>query len=85
MDSNDSEAESSGKSRTKAMFISSLMLILIAVVLLNRAEEVQEHTLGPAWEGICGGLVMLIGVVLLLQTGFMTGFRALKSLLQKIP
>ncbi len=83
MDSNDSEAESSGKSRIKDMFIFSLVLILIGLVLFGRGEEVQPHTLGLAWEIICGGLMILTGVSIFLQTGFIISFRVLKSMLQK--
>ena len=83
MNSNDSEAGGLGKSYLKNMYIFSLMLIPIGFVLLRRGEEVQPHTIGPAWEIMCGGLMILTGVSLFLQTGCVTIFRLLKSQLQK--
>ena len=83
MDTIDSEAEVSGKSWIRIMFIFSLMLIPIGFVLLRRGEEVQPHTIGPAWEIMCGGLMILTGVSIFLQTGCVTIFRLLKSQLQK--
>ena len=83
MNSNDSEAGGLGKSYIKNMFIFSLMLIPIGFVLLRKGEEVQPHTIGPAWEIMCGGLMILTGVSLFLQTGCVTIFRLLKSQLQK--
>ena len=83
MNSNDSEAGDLGKSYIKNMFIFSLMLIPIGFVLLRRGEEVQPHTIGPAWEIMCGGLMILTGVSIFLQIGCVTIFRLLKSQLQK--
>ena len=83
MNSNDSEAGSLGKSYIKNMFIFSLMLIPIGFVLLRRGEEVQPHTIGVAWEIMCGGLMILTGVSIFLQTGCVIIFRLLKSQLQK--
>ena len=83
MNSNDSEAGGLGKSYIKNIIIFSLMLIPIGFVLLRRGEEVQPHTIGPAWEIMCGGLMILTGVSIFLQTGCVTIFRLLKSQLQK--
>ena len=83
MNSNDSEEGGLGKSYIKNMFIFSLMLIPIGYVLLRRGEEVQPHTIGPAWEIMCGGLMILTGVSIFLQTGCVAIFRLLKSQLQK--
>ena len=83
MDSNDSDAGILWKPWIKNMFIFSLVLIPIGFVLLRRGEEVQPHTLGPAWESICGGLMILTGVSIFLQTWCVIIFRLLKSQLQK--
>ena len=83
MNSNDSEPGGLGKSYIKNMFIFSLMLIPIGYVLLRRGEEVQPHTIGPAWEIMCGALMILTGVSIFLQTGCVAIFRLLKSQLQK--
>ena len=83
MDSNDSEAGDFGKSWIKHMFVISFMLIPVGFVLLRRGEEVQPHTLGPAWESMCGGLMILTGVSIFLQTWCVIIFRLLKSQLQK--
>ena len=81
MDTIDSEAEVSGKSWIRIMFIFSVMLILIGLILDDTMAS--SDTLGPTVGQLFGLLILFTGGVMFLITGFIISLRVLKSLLMK--
>ena len=81
MDTIDSEAEVSGKSWIRIMFIFSVMLILIGLILDDTMSI--SDTLGPTGGQLFGLLILFTGGVMFLITGFIISLRVLKSLLMK--
>ena len=81
METIDSEAEVSGKSWIRIMFIFSVMLILIGLILDDTMAS--SDTLGPTGGQLFGLLILFIGGVMFLITGFIISLRVLKSLLMK--
>ena len=81
MDTIDSEAEVSGKSWIRIMFIFSVMLILIGLILDDTMAS--SDTLGPTGGQLVGLLILFTGGVMFLITGFIISLRVLKSLLMK--
>tara|TARA_B000000609_G_C23837686_1_gene171275 strand:+ start:178 stop:429 length:252 start_codon:yes stop_codon:yes gene_type:complete len=81
MDTIDSEAEVSGKSWIRIMFIFSVMLILIGLILDDTMAS--SDTLGPTGRQLFGLLILFTGGLMFLITGFIISLRVLKSLLMK--
>ncbi len=81
MDTIDSEAEVSGKSWIRIMFIFSVMLILIGLILDDTMAS--SDTLVPTGGQLFGLLILFTGGVMFLITGFIISLRVLKSLLMK--
>ena len=81
METIDSEADVSGKSWIRIMFIFSVMLILIGLILDDTMA--RSDTLGPTGGQLFGLLILFTGGVMFLINGFIISLRVLKSLLMK--
>ena len=81
MESIDSQDSSSRKSRTGFLCILSVLFIVIGLILDDTMAS--SDTLGPTGGQLFGLLILFIGGVMFLITGFIISLRVLKSLLMK--
>ena len=84
MDTVDSEAEVSGKSWIRIVFIFSVVLIVIGLVLDDTMASSDPGSFPlPSLEDFIGVSMIVIGGLMFLITGFIISLRVLKSLLMK--
>ena len=83
MDTIDSEAEVSGKSWIRIMFIFSVMLILIGLALIYTGTSSSDTYAWTPTFGDFGPWMLFAGGSIIVQTGIIISFRFLKSLVQK--
>ena len=84
MDTVDSEAEVSGKSWIRIVFIFSVVLIAIGLVLDDTMASSDPGSFPlPSLEDLIGVSMIVIGGLMFLITGFIISLRVLKCLLVK--
>tara|TARA_B100000212_G_C27374945_1_gene534280 strand:+ start:2257 stop:2517 length:261 start_codon:yes stop_codon:yes gene_type:complete len=84
VDTVDSEAEVSGKSWIRIVFIFSVVLIVIGLVLDDTMASSDPGSFPlPSLEDLIGVSMIVIGGLMFLITGFIISLRVLKCLLVK--